>query len=374
MIKVATITFHHSHNFGSVLQAYALQESIKKIGSESGNKIDYKIIDLHTPVQKNIYSVLKKNNSVKNIIKNFQALPYITALKKKYKNFEDFLYTNCNLTRRYVSSDDLKVDIPQSDIYISGSDQLWNVRTTDFDSSYYFDFLPDDARRISYAASMGPLMIDWTKYSKEKYAELLKKYVAISVREENTQKMISEISGCNSKVHIDPTLLLTEDEWLKVSSGRNFNNGKYILFYSLEPTHEQLRTVKLISKTLNLPVVITKYCNKYDYFNSFVKLYDSGPADFISLIHNASFVITSSFHGTAFSVLFKKPFFVFNGMKDNRINTLLTKTNLENRSINSFNYEHVLNSAYNVDFSKSVSAIEIELKRSKEYLKNSLGI
>lgn len=373
MIKIATITFHHAHNYGSVLQAYALQKTIKNIGNECGIDIDYKIIDLHTNGQNEIYSVYKKNNSIKNVLKNILTIPFSKKLKERYLNFENFITNNLDLTKHYSSSQQLYSDLPKADIYISGSDQIWNVRAADFEMAYYFDFLPENAYRVSYAVSMGPLMIDWSKYLDYKCSDCIKKYSEISVREENTKKMIYEISGCNSDIHIDPTLLLTEKDWLKVASNKNYNNGKYILFYGLEPTCEQLKIVKNISKTLNLPVVITKYFNKYDYFNSFVKLYDCGPDDFLSLIHNASFVITSSFHGTAFSVLFKKPFLVFDGMKDNRISHLLINTNLTSRNIHTNDTDFKNESLFDIDFSKSKVFLQSERKKSKEYLKGCLN-
>lgn len=374
MLSIATMTFHHAHNFGSMLQAYALQKAVKDVGLECNQEIDYKIIDLHTKLQEKIYSTYKPYNSVKNVTKNLQSFRYNQMLRQKHLKFEEFLSNKCNLTRRYYGLDDLKNDIPLADVYISGSDQLWNVRATDFDSSYYMDFLPNDAKRISYAASMGPLMIDWNKYPKDKYSALLNKYDFISVREENTKKMVEDISGCDSEIHVDPTLLLTKEKWLEIASEKNYNNGEYIFFYSLEPNPTQLNAVKRISKILDLPVVITKYCNKYDYFNPFIKCYDSGPEDFLALINNAKLVITSSFHGTAFSVLFQKPFFVFGGMKDNRISTLLNITNLQNRSIGTDGFEDMLPCAFEIDFSKSVDALEYERKRSREYLKQSLGI
>jgi hypothetical protein len=111
-------------------------------------------------------------------------------------------------------------------------------------------------------------------------------------------------------------------------------NGKYILLYCLEPSKEQLIMAAAISKKLKLPIVILRYNNKNDMFNTFVKKYDAGPEDFLAYIDHAALVLSSSFHGTAFSLIYHKPFYVFNGMNDNRISSMLRKTNMVDRSLN----------------------------------------
>ena len=374
MYKIATITFHHAHNFGSVLQAYALQESIKKIGAAAGKVIEYKIIDFHTPFQEEFYSVFKKNNSLKNVIKNLLALPYAKQLNTKHEKFETFLKEYCQLTGRYIREEELYYNMPEADCYVSGSDQLWNVRALDFSWVYYLNFLKNGAKCISYAASMGPLMIQWTDEQKMRCQELLKKYSAISVREKNTQSMVENIAKTKCEIHVDPTLLLTTEEWKKIASDMNYNDGKYILLYCLEPTIEQLELAKKVSDYLNLPIVVTKYNNKRDYINSFKKMYSAGPQDFISLVNHAKIVLTSSFHGTAFSILFEKPFFVFGGMNDNRISALLENANLEERSIENNNYEEKLLNAYCINFEEARKMLDKERRKSLDYLGVELGL
>ena len=123
------------------------------------------------------------------------------------------------------------------------------------------------------------------------------------------------------------------DEWRRIQSDYNYRNGEYILFYCLEPDQNQLRIADQFSKKLKLPVVITGYRNKKDYFNHFVKCYDAGPLDFLSLMDHAAFVVTASFHGTAFSIIYNKPFCAINGLNDNRISNLLKIVGLENCAV-----------------------------------------
>lgn len=373
MYRIATITFHHAHNFGSALQAYALQEYVKALAVEKGKEIDYQIIDYYPEVQEELYNVFKPARGVRNLIKNLIALPYSRKLQVKHEKFEKFLVNHCKMTTRYKSNEELVNKYPDADCYISGSDQLWNVRTIDFSPAYYFDFLPDFCKRISYAASLGPLQIDWSKYDAEECKRLLKKYSAVSVREGGSAENIKEILEIDCEINIDPTLLLKGDEWRKVQSDANYNNGQYILLYCLEPSKEQLAMADAISKKFNLPIVVLRYNNKNDMFNHFVKKYDSGPEDFLAYIDNAALVLSSSFHGTAFSLIYHKPFYVFNGMYDNRISDILVKIGMTERSLD--NLKDIARVSLDAPNGNDIETfLDEERQVSKIYLERSLGI
>lgn len=333
-LKIATITFNHAHNHGSMLQTYALQRFVCNLGVKSGVDVDYKIIDYDTDKQRELYAVLKKGFSFKSIIKNCIAFLYITDLKRRHLKFEQFLKDYCCLTHRYRNPEELKADIPEADVYISGSDQLWNVRASDFSIVYYLSFVKS-GKRISYAASFGPLKIDWAKYGIRTYSLLLRKYMSISTRETGSADNVEQLLGKRPEVHVDPTFLLTVDEWRTVQSNANYKDGKYILLYCLEPSQRQLKMAKVISNKLGFPIVVLRYNNRNDWFNSFVHKYDAGPRDFLSYIDHAAMVLSSSFHGTAFSLIYHKPFYVFDGLKDNRISSVLARIGLEDRSIDS---------------------------------------
>ncbi len=373
MYKIATITFHHAYNFGSVLQTYALQETIKEIANELGKEIDYKIIDFYPVIQEELYNVFKPANSWKNIVKNIIALPYAGKLKKKNEKFEKFLTKYCNLTSRYRNADELKKKAPFADCYISGSDQIWNVRSLDFCDIYYYSFLPDGAKRISYAASLGPLKIDWKKYAAEHIKSLVEKYSFVSVRESGSKENLEAITSIECEIHIDPTLLLSANVWRKIQSKANYNNGQYILLYCLEPTKEQLDMAKAISKKLELPIIVLRYSNKNDAFNNFIKMYDSGPEDFLSYIDHAALVLSSSFHGTAFSLVYHKPFYVFHGMNDHRISEILRAVDMPERSLDSI--EEISKVTLDKPNCEAIDRMLIyEQGRSKSYLKKALGI
>lgn len=372
MKKIATITFHRAHNFGSVLQTYALQEFIKLLGEEYGEEIEYQLIDLYSKKQEELYAVLKKNDSIKNIIKNIIVLPYLKDLNKKYNKFTSFIEKNFYLTKRYINQEEIFVNPPRADYYISGSDQIWNVRAMDFLPSYYLNFVKS-GKKISYAASFGPLKIDWNKYPMKEIAEYLKKYDYISVRENGSAENIKKLINKKYEINVDPTLLLKKEQWKVLQSDANYNRGKYILLYCLEPSKEQLEMANKISKKLNLPILILKYNNKNDMFNNYIKKYDSGPEDFLSYLDNAALVLSSSFHGTVFSLIYHKPFYVFGGMKDNRISTLLTKMEMVERSLDKLEEIERVNLLI-PNHEKIEKVLNYEREKSKEYLEQALEI
>lgn len=372
MKKIATVTFHRAHNFGSVLQTYALQECIKTLCEEKKIEVEYRVIDLFTDNQEQLYTVFKKNSSIKNLVKNVITIPFSKQLKIKYNKFNCFVKENFQLTPKYKTDEELRNNPPIADYYISGSDQIWNVRAKDFSLSYYLDFVKK-GKKISYAASFGPLEIEWDKYDKNKIGNLLSEYDNISVREQGSLKNVEILTNQVGEIHVDPTLLLTKGQWRKVQSNIKGGLGKYILLYCLEPTKEQLKIANAISHKLGLPILVLRYNNKNDMFNRYIKKYDSGPRDFLAYIDHAALVLSSSFHGTVFSLIYHKPFYVFNGMNDNRISTLLTKTNMVERSISTLkDIERI--SLISPDETIIEYVLESERNKSKEYLRRALGI
>lgn len=372
MTKIGTVTFHGAQNFGSVLQTYALQEFVTGLYNEAGQACTYNVINYRTKFQKSFYSIYKSVKNPKNIVKNAVAFRHSSVLKVKSQKFEDFLSNYICLTDEISESEDLERFASAFDYYISGSDQIWNVRAADFESAYYLDFVKN-GRKISYAASFGPLKIDWNLYDKDKFSSLLSEYSAVSVREKGSRDRVKELIDRDCEINVDPTFLLSKQQWKAIQSDANYNCGQYILLYCLEPSKEQLSMAEAISKKLNLPILITRYNNKNDIINGFVKKYDCGPLDFLSYIDNAALVLSSSFHGTAFSMIYNKPFYVFNGMEDSRISSILKTAGIEDRSIESFRDISRV-SADTVDFSIVNEIINDERNKAKIYLKNALEI
>lgn len=372
MTKIGTITFHGAQNFGSVLQTYALQEYVTNLYTENEKNCCYNVINFRTEYQKGLYSIYKSVKNPKNLLKNLVAFKYRKLLRQKQDKFELFLNNYINLTDEVKDDKEISRFANSFDYYISGSDQIWNVRAFDFEDEYYLNFVKS-GKKISYAVSMGPLDIDWDKYGKNKYKAFIEEYSSVSVRETGTAAKVKYLIGEEPVVNVDPTFLLDKKEWQKIESDANYNDGKYILLYCLEPTKEQLNMAKAISKKLGLPILITRYNNKNDMINGFVKKYDSGPLDFLSYIDKAALVLSSSFHGTAFSMIFNKPFYVFNGMKDSRISSILKIAGIEDRSIESNDDIDRVNLEA-IDFSAVNETIKNEQEKSKAYLIKALEL
>ena len=253
MKKIAAITFHSSYNHGSCLQAYALQEFVKN--NYRGAKYD--IINLRTDRQKVFYKKPYDSLTIKNLIKRTIFLGYKKKFQTRQKNFENFIGTKLNITDEYSSLEELKNANFKYDYYISGSDQLWNCTLLDFDWSFFLEFVKT-GKRISYAASFGPVGEKWSKEEIDRTKMDLAKYDYISVREPGSQNMVKKILGVSPTINVDPTLLLNEKEWEKVASHAGERKKDYIFLYDLKGLKKSYDIARALSKKYKMPVVIVK--------------------------------------------------------------------------------------------------------------------
>lgn len=367
---VKTITFHSSYNLGSNLQAYALQEFVKKLDSN----IDYKIINYRTKVQKEMYRNPFEFYDIKNNIKKLLLIGYKKQFLTREQLYEEFINKTLNVTNEYNSYTELVDNECEADYFISGSDQLWNLRAKDFDWAYFLEFVKS-GKKISYAASFGPKKIDFSELEKARIKKALHDYKSISVREEKSKEVVEVIADLKSEISMDPTILLSKNEWLKVANNNRLIKEDYILLYDLSNKEEVIKIANYVSKKLKLPVVIPNFKNIRIHLTSgYIKKYDCGPREFLNLINNANLVLSSSFHGTIFSVIFRKPFFAINGINDFRINTLLKRMNLEDRSITISDMVEKVLESYKISFENVEKIISEETEKSEKYLKSALDI
>lgn len=358
MIKTATLTFHASHNYGSMLQAYALQQTMIKL---FGNNT---IINFRSARQKRMMKVISFRPRLGPILKDLSHIPYYFSLKKKYNLFETFLSTHLSLSSSELDKVEDK-DLKEYDLICCGSDQIWNPNPEDFDLAYLVPF-KTDAIKISYAASMGPTGSS-TSDKWKPIADHLKSFRAISVRELGTAKRVKELTGREDiSINCDPVFLLDKEEWSKIIPHHPIIAKPYIFLYTLFADKNIVDITKKIASELDLPVIVSNFTNIYDIFTPFEKHLATGPIEFLNLIKNASVVVTSSFHGTAFSILLNKPFVSIKGSHDNRISNLLKLTRLEDRSIEKV--EEVTDINWQPDFFASNNAIKSEKDRALEYL------
>lgn len=369
MKKILTITFHSSYNYGSNLQAYALQEYIKRL---YGNKCNYQIINFRTKKQKEMYKSFFLKHDLKSIIKRILFFRYKKQLYKKEELFEKFIKENLNITKEYNSLEELNEENWDADYYLAGSDQLWNLQALDFDWAYFLEFIKSGVK-ISYAASFGPKAQNWTFEEQERIKKDLLQFRNLSVREEGSFNNIKKVIGIEPEVNVDPTLLLFKEDWERLIPSQRLYNKDYIFLYNLKEK-EYVELAYKISKKLKLPILISKEGKLEEIFYGFKKKLDVGPLEFLNLIKNAKLVLSSSFHGTIFSIILHKPFFALKGDEDFRIQTLLKKMHLENRSISINDYKEKVKFAFQIDFSMTDKILSEERNKTEKYLKKSLDI
>lgn len=369
--KIAAITFHSSYNYGSVLQAYALQEFVKK---EFGKYFDYKIINLRTDRQKEFYKRPYGYYDCRSLARKCLFVGFKNKiLGKKYK-FEKFINNSLNITSEYSDVYEIEKAKLKFDYYISGSDQIWNYAILDFDWSFFLEFC-EKGKKISYAASFGPKPLELDEATKNRLEKDLSEYENISVREVGSAEKVKQIMDMDiAEIHVDPTLLLDKKDWDKIAGARIIK-GDYIFLYDLKGNRNAYEIARKLSKTYDVPVVIVKENAKMNIlYRDFIKKYDAGPLEFLNYIKYAKIVVSSSFHGNAFSVIFEKPFLAVGGKEDFRINNLLKMTGLIGRAVTTIDDIMPGKELFDVNFDFAKRAVKKEQKRSRKYLAKALEV
>lgn len=360
MKKVGIITFHASHNYGSMLQAYALQQVILNMGYQC------EIINFRTERQKRFYQPFWRDSRWRLKIKAMLYPRIAWEDIRKHQLFEQFLSDKLILSKReFKTCEELKESGLDYDAYISGSDQIWNTICFDFDTVYYLNFV-NKGCKIAYSPSMGPM--PFQTMDKNLYPQIsnwLNTYDSISVREQATAQIIKEITGVNPAVTVDPTLLLGSEEWNRLVTPQPFVKGKYILVYSPWINQELCNEALTIADKLDMPIICTTHDSfrRYHHNPRFKFCLDVGPLEFLNLIKNATMVVSASFHAVVFSIIFGVPFYAFNGMADARIFNLLTAIGLEKLAI----------WQSNVDLKSDAEVIRQGYKRIANYQQSSLN-
>lgn len=371
---IGIITFHGSHNYGSMLQAYALQQILKELDADS------EIINFRMKSQKEYYALYQTKYGVMRFLRSMLLIPVHIARSKRKIKFETFLNTRYVLSGKELETyNDLKSVSEKYDIYLSGSDQIWSdsvpefVRSKiDYTGVYFLNFVSKDKWKISYASSIGETEIDGLKDKKE----LILQYKAISTREKRGAEIIELLTGSKVETVIDPTLLLSKDNWRKISGSRMIKE-KYIFLYTLQgirPGFKWMKHLKRLGKKLGYKIVCVSPF--FPIISPGIKcLINVGPEDFINLIDNAECVFTDSFHGTAFSINMNRPFYslTLKGRKDVRKINLLKSVGLESRNLSEFEQIDTLTDI-SLDYSEAIQKLERLRCKSCSYLRKSINM
>lgn len=348
-MKIRIITIHSIPNFGSVFQAYALCRYLKNNGFE-----DTELIDYQPPYFKT------------RTLRAFAAkmLNFKSFCKRKRK-FRTFVEKNIPLTKKvFRNLSQLNGFDFGADIYIAGGDQLWNVyHDCGKDGAYKLTFA--NGKKISYATSLG--QTDFSDRQLTELAEKLKAFSAVSVRESSSVKML-ESKGVNAVQCVDPVYLLPRSEYEKFV--KPVNQPKYMMVYLVTPSPLLERCIKYLSEKYGLKVILCSGFSKKCTCDEFLK--DLGPDEILSYIKNAEIVLSSSFHATSFSIMFKKQFFTIlpDEHTNERIVDILNIRGLSDRIITE-NTDIKTSLDKIIDYS-ALTDYDIQIKASGEYLERAL--
>ena len=356
MKRIVITTFYKAENYGAALQAYALQTVLreKDYDAEILNYRDSAIEDCYKTVnirRENLYLIIRAFLGV---------LLFYRRRKKRHEQFLKFQEKYLKMgDKEYWSVEEIKNNPPEAEIYITGSDQVWNTSLTKGVSDIYtLNFGQDKTRRIAYAASIGTKQLCQNEVNI--FIEKVSKIDAVSVREVTAQSELMSSWGQKAiDVTLDPVLLRSRKEWESDISDLARKKEKYILAYLVEEDQEYRKIVKDLSKMTGLKIIHFESRKKYN--NVLYSAYTEGPLEFVNLIKNAEYVVTTSFHGTAFSIVLHKKFWVVpNGDKASRITDLLEKLQLQDRAV------HTLEEFRKKDYDQEINHEKVDILLEKE--------
>lgn len=353
-MKFGTLTFHNVNNYGARLQAYALQKFIEKNGFES------EIINFSPNSSTN---KKERNTLLKKIYNRLFNIKSYKNKKEKIKLFDQFSSRYMKISSTSYKGDESMERNPlHYDGFIVGSDQIWNTEITNNSKAYFLNFVENEIK-ISYAASFGKE--DFNKDEENNISNFLNKFDSLSVREINTQKILKEQYGIKSIQVLDPVFLLNKNEWKSIANSYDLPK-KYILVYVLEYSEEMFDSAISLGKEIGCEVFYISLIPQVIKGNILTKV---GPQEFISVLNNATYIFTNSFHGTAFSILLEKQFSVVrHSTKNSRIDSILSIANLKSRYIDSKEVD-----LQEIDYIKVNNELKPYIHMSQEYLIGALN-
>lgn len=321
-MKTFTVTFHHTCNYGALLQAYSLQTTLRNLGHEN-TIIEY-------PDSNRYYCRISKNpkQAIRGLYMNwlrFLRKKPLMALKNSFRAFHE---KRLNLSRVYSHVDELRNDPPAVDCLITGSDQVWKMAGNQaLLPARFLDFGTEKMKRISYAASIEAL--NYTDAQKKQVAQWLSRFDGIALREQSATDYIRDITGNPDVIRVlDPVFLQTKEQWLSIAAKPRIQEP-YILCYQVQSNKRMQEVANYLKKKTGYPIV--SICpSEMRYIHADHSLHDVSPEEFLGLYNQAAIVVSASFHGTAFGLLFEKPTYgLIRSTHANRIREILALFGLE---------------------------------------------
>jgi len=379
-MKIGIVTLPFIWNYGGILQTFALQTALKKLGHEAVTiNRNSKII---IPLRMKILSFGKRSLlsyifQKKVVVRTWPLKNEIRILRQNTDKFIDKHITVTELLRN--EKEFYRLGKYNFEAYICGSDQVWRPRYSPNIENHFLGFLPEDSsvKRIAFAASFGVDEWEYTTAETEVCKRLVKKYNAISVREDSGVELCEKHFGVKAKQVLDPTLIIPKEEYVKlVEKDRISKNTGTLLNYVLDQSPEKQKMIDTVAKALELKTFSTM--PKSDFAtagkNRIEECIFPPVTDWIRGFMDAEFVITDSFHGTAFSIIFNKPFIAIGNAKRGitRFTSLLNTLGLENRLVTNPETDILTLVGTNIDFELVNQKLEQKKKEAYDFLRNAL--
>lgn len=361
--KVGILSTQRHANWGSALQCYALEYKLNELG------YDAEIID-YFPEDVTVIGQLKRLKNKSKLMRNpFLHFAAICAFSISYVNkkrvFDKFIKKNLKLSKKtYYDASEISDDDPQEDIYCCGGDQTLNG----FKVLDVFDNLSDKPIKVAYSSSFGKTDFEDEEYNRSKKS--LARFDALSCREDSGTEIMHQMGFENAKWIIDPAFLLTANEWKKLASDK-YKGKKFIVAYNLHHDKKIEKFQKELGGKYNLPVI--NICVQwFEFYRPGKFLWCPSVEDFLSLILNAEYIVSDSFHATVFSVLFHKKFMtVVPGWVGTRIESISNLLGIQDRIINwdkSADYLRMID--MEIDYKRIDSIIEAERLKATDYMES----
>lgn len=368
-MNVKVITRHGPSNYGSLLQSIATVNVIEQLG------YDCSVIDYQRDDERGLNMVLtqlSQKGRFANPLKRFAYIAVRYPIEKLAQSrFDRMRHKYLKMTRRCSNHQELEQ--LNADFFLTGSDQVWGpTMCGKYDSAYFLQFVPEGAKRLAYAASLGKTTFD--KPTEEAYKEMLATYDQIAVREDSAVELMKEwgITNCKGQV-IDPTLLMNGEEWARLMITDNlqkkYERMEYILVYQIHNDPQLSIYAKELSKEIRLPLLrVNPFMHQAFRGGQFINCPDV--SEFLALFKNATYIVTDSFHGTCFSLNFNKQFIEIlpNNATGTRNVSILALTNLSDRIVTDYHDFGIIDSI--IDYAPVNAILEKERARSIHILKN----
>lgn len=366
MKHVGLITIHNAYNYGAVLQATATQQVLESMNCRC-SIIDYDC----TPFLRDRKRLVVPAG-ISDLFKDARGLVHGRSLKRRADAFTRFMQAHYHLAKPYFLDALQPQALDAYDLLVTGSDQTFCLHLKSQPETMRPYFLENvRVPKISYASSMGEKTDLLTDRERRWMGDRLKEYACLSVREEKSADLAEELTGRRPQVVLDPTLLLTREEWSRFACPADTGGKPYILFFSVLSAPWVIRYVQEASRRTGMPVIAPHLKNRYELTANFRRMDDSGPDQFLSLVRNASLVLTTSFHGTAFALNFRVPFVSMIVGSGARISSLLNLTGLSVRAVREEGA--AFDPAFlHCDWGEAEAALHDARRRSLEYLRSAL--